>query len=72
MKSILTTEREFTPQLEFFTDPTEIIKGIHRQEWDSWAAFQLRVQAAELGLFTGFDDQLLIYPHLQERWRQVG
>ena len=35
MKSILTTEQEFTPQLEFFTDPAEIIKGIHRQEWDS-------------------------------------
>ena len=72
MKSILTTEQEFTPQLEFFTDPAEIIKGIHRQEWDSWAAFCLRVRAAELSLFTGFDDQLLIYPHLQERWRQVG
>lgn len=72
MKTVLTTEREFSPRLEFFTDPAEIIKGIHRQEWDSWAAFRLRVRAAELALFTGFDGQLLIYPHLQERWRQVG
>src|SRR5690606_24022979 len=72
MKTVLTTEREFSPRLEFFTDPAEIIKGIHRQEWDSWAAVRLRVRAAELALFTGVGDQLRIYPHLQERWRQVG
>ncbi|HHT47887.1 MAG TPA: DEAD/DEAH box helicase [Firmicutes bacterium] len=72
MGSILTTPGEFAPQLEFFTKPEEIIKGIHRQEWDSWAAFRLRLRAAEISLFTGFDDELLIYPHLRERWRQCG
>ncbi len=72
MRSVLTTQGEFTPQLEFFTNPAEIIKGIHRQEWDSWAAFRLRTRAAEIALFTGFDDELLIYPHLRERWRQAG
>lgn len=72
MRSFLTTQEEFTPQLEFLTNPAEIINGIHRQEWDSWAAFRLRVRAAEISLFTGFDDELLIYPHLHERWRQAG
>jgi len=72
MRSVLTTQGEFTPQLEFFTNPAEIIKGIHRQEWDSWAAFRLRTRAAEIALFTGFDDELLIYPHLRERLRQAG
>lgn len=72
MRSFLTTEEEFTPRLEFLTDPAEIMKGIHRQEWDSWAAFRLRVRAEKIALFTGFDDELLIYPHLHERWRQAG
>ncbi len=72
MKLSLTTDQEFTPQFEFFTNPAEIMKGIHQQEWDSWDAFRLRVRAAEISLFTGFNDELLIYPHLRERWRQAG
>ena len=37
----------------------------------AFSKYRLTLASVER-LFTGFDDQLLIYPHLQERWRQVG
>ena len=72
MKAFISTEREFSPQIEFLSNPGEIINQLNRQEWDSWEAFRLRARAAELELFTGFDDQLLVYTHLREHWREVG
>lgn len=72
MKSFLSTEREFSPQIEFLSNPADIINQLNRQEWDSWEAFRLRARAAGIALFTGFDDRLLVYTHLQEHWRQAG
>jgi len=72
VKAFISTESEFSPQIEFLSNPVEIINQLNRQEWDSWEAFRLRARAAELELFTGFDDQLLVFTHLREHWRQVG
>lgn len=67
----ITNAEEFSPEIIFKQGPGEIIKTIHRGNWDTWEAFTLRVQAEELVLHRDFQD-LLIVPNLKDRWTQVG
>lgn len=67
----ITNAEEFSPEIIFKQGPGEIIKTIHRGNWDAWEAFTLRVQAEELVLHRDFQD-LLIVPNLKDRWTQVG
>ena len=67
----LTNEKEFSPEIIFTQDPGEIIRIVHRGNWDTWEAFTLRIRAEELVLHRDFQD-LLIIPNLKDRWAQVG
>ena len=61
----------FKPLIEWEQDETPFLAGIRKKEWDSWAAFNLRLEAEALAI-TQTNEELLCPVHLHDLWARAG
>lgn len=69
--AIIEDNFSFDPLIEWDQDESHLLTGIRKKEWDSWASFNLRVEAETLAI-TQTNEELLCPVHLHDLWSRAG